>query len=565
MLAENERRLVARLVGLFSSHKLRLLIVCCCLIVVAIISLMLPLINKRLVDDGVMVSNFKVVVYLSLYILSLSIINSIVDTIKEVVMANVYAGIQRKLFFDAIRSLLHIEMSYFNTRNSSEIYSNLEIDVLKISSVCDSNVIFVVTQLLSLVGGLAGLFIIDYRLTMLVLVFFPFKVLAIAMLSRYKKTIFNKMLDAHSKFAHWFGDRIEGMKDIRLFGMRLNTLNEASDTILTLTSQEKQVAILDGVNIAIDSLLVKLLETALYIVGAYFIFDSTLSVGSLFAFVTYSINVMNPLSAVLGVHYLLAGVYPSADRYFSFMDEARSKQEARGGEAISQIETIEFRNVSFAYKENQVFRGVSFEVNPGEHVAIIGKNGAGKTTLFNLIQGFGTQDSGDVLVNGKPVSEYDVDQYRAAFSCINQNNHLFDMSVIDNITLFNDYSTEEITKIIKQSDLQLVLDVCRNSVGLNGKHLSGGQRQRVLFARVLFKDKRLFLFDEATASLDTESEKMIMDSFTTFLKEKTIISIIHDMSLLRYMDKIVELDGFGGVNVYDSYEQFCRKNQDNHP
>lgn len=550
-----------RLVGLFSNYKSKLFFILACLIIVAIVSLLLPILNKHLVDDGIIAVNIKSVLTFSLLILLLSSINSLIEIIKDSIMASVSRDVQINLYLTAIKSLLYVESTYFNSRNSAGIYNNIETDVTRISSICDSNVIFVVTQLLSLIGGLIGLIIIDYRLSIIVLIFFPIKAIVTIVLSRHKKIIFEKMLEVHARLSHWFGDRIEGMKDVRLFGIRDHTFNEAKDKISIMTNQERKLIVLDSINGVFDSFLVKLLEAVLYIIGAYFIFDDSLTIGSLFAFITYSMNVMTPLSIVLGINYMLSGVMPSAVRFFSFLDEAEQKKEATGGIYIDRILDIEFDNVSFSYNDRQVLRDINFSIHQGEHVAIVGKNGTGKTTIFNLIQGFIKSDTGDALINGLPISEYNIESYRNCFCCINQNNHLFDMSILDNVALFSEYPGSKMMEVIHLSNLQPVLDACPESVGMDGCHLSGGQRQRVLFARVLFRNKNLILFDEATANLDTESEQMLMGAFSTLFKDKTVVSIIHSAHLLCGMDKIIELDGLGGIRIYNSYEHFMRSRQ----
>lgn len=201
-----------------------------------------------------------------------------------------------------------------------------------------------------------------------------------------------------------------------------------------------------------------------------------------------------------------------------------------------------------------MLNNVIFSIKNGEKVAIIGKNGTGKTTIFYLIERFLNPAAGEILVNGIDVKEYEINSYRNAFACINQDSYLFNMPILENIVLYSCPQRELLDRVIAQTDIQPLLDICKGPVGVNGQSLSGGQRQKIIFARMLLREKSCCLLDEATSNLDKESKIIVAQAFQTFLKGKTVLLIAHSVELLHYVDKIIQLDGTGGIIEYDSYD-----------
>ncbi len=557
MIPPADLRIVIKLLKMFYPFKRKLITIACCLLFVTFCSLLLPLLTKRLIDEGIMRSDYKSVLRYSIYIAIAILINSALEIYKEKIRSKIASGIYQKLLNDAFSSLLHIKIAYFNDKNSAEIHSNLEVDTMRIGLICDSNILFVVTQLLSFIGGIIGLFIIDARMTFAVLLFFPIKFFIVNFLSIHRKKLVEKLILSTNKMVHWFGDNINGIKEIRLYNIKKLRQFELSKKVNDVAETERRIAILDSYNITSDSLMIQLLEITLYLVGTAFILNKSLTIGSLFAFVTYSAHVMNPFSALLNLNYMLSGILPSAERYFSLLETGCKEKELTGNiKSIEKIDSIEFKKVSFSYGENVVINDVSFEIKNGEHVALVGRNGTGKTTIFQLIERFIEPSFGQITIGGHSIDKYDVDLYRASLACMNQSNYLFDVPIIDNIVLDRTINPDALEKIIQACGLLDLKETFHESVGSNGGLLSGGQRQKVLLARMLLEEKGLYLFDEAATHLDTEAKKSLTDVLNTLLLNKTVFMIVHTPDILRYMDKIFELDGTGTIREYSSYEQF---------
>ena len=558
MISKETKEVIHKLLCLFVPHKKPLVAISFLLFIVAMVSLSLPLLNRRLIDDGILAKDFNVVITVIAFIVGLLLLKSIVEIIQEIIRAKILKLIQQKLYHDAFSALFKVKISYFHSKNTVEIQDNIERDIMRIGVVCDSEFMLVLTQILSFLGGLIGLCIIDYRLTILVLLFFPIKLLTVYFIGKKRQEIINIMLTTYSALAQWIGDNLEAIKEIRLFGIKQHKFDEASAKVDIVTNSEKKIAILDCYNFVSDFLIIQLLEAVLYVVGAYFIFSGSLSVGSLFAFITYSMTVMTPLSTI--INYVLAGILPSSRRYFNFLKETDENHEHDGIADILDIETIEFRNVSVSYAQNKILNNVSFKVEKGDHIAIIGSNGSGKSTIFNLIQRFIDSNSGEILINDVPISHYKLKDYRNLLSCINQHNRLFDLSIIENITLYKKMNKKEFDEIVELCELKTLLSTCQEAVGVNGQTLSGGQKQKVILARMLAHPADVYLLDEASTSFDNATEELLSNIVENKLKEKIVISIIHDKSKLNQFQKIIELDGCGGIIGFNTVDYLKHNN-----
>lgn len=561
-----QRILITRLIKLFNPFKLQLTFIVISLIIYTSISLSIPLLNKSLIDNGILAYNFKHVVILSSILFVLFLINGINDFIKEKTRSKIASNIQQNLMEEAFNSILHVNICFFNSKNNTEILNDIMLDVKSILRICDSNVFFVITQLLSFVGGITGLLIIDYRLALLVLIFIPTKFLLVKHFGNKRKLLVEKIMEANNKFAHWFGDTLSGIKEIRLFCIQQIKSKEQRHNISNLAESERKMTILDAINSSSDIIMMQFMECTLYIAGAYFIFEKTLTVGSLFAFITYAMQVIDPISNVLNIKYILTGILPSAQRYFNFIDESYINKELDGKNNISTITSLKFKDVSFSYDKNNILKDINFNINSGEKVAIIGKNGVGKSTIFNLIQRFILPDTGTIYVNDTDIQTIKLNSYRDNLCCINQNNHLFDMNIIDNIKLYNNMDYSLLNSALVQSGTQDILHDERNffkPVGQDGGMLSGGQKQKIILARLLAKKASLYLLDEATANLDYKSEFKIFHMLHTHFKKNIIIFIIHKQEFLQYMDKIILLANNGSTIIFNSYLEFKKSNFNN--
>ena len=244
----------------------------------------------------------------------------------------------------------------------------------------------------------------------------PVKVLLVRRFSKRREKAMDAMIESSRDFSQWFGDNLEGIEEVKLWNLfesRDRIFREKLGGMLRL---QKSDAMIDAWNTLGESLLEWSVTIMLYIVGGILICQGKLSIGSVFAFVSYSWYVTGPISALLNLKMYFARIMPSARRLFKFLDMETESDDGKGT-VKGKPPRIEFKDVTFAYQENRpILRGVSFHVEPGEKVAIIGQNGSGKSTMINLLLRFYTPGSGEITADGVPISQFALDEYRSLFS-----------------------------------------------------------------------------------------------------------------------------------------------------
>lgn len=558
----SNKEAVRRLLLLLGKYKKTIVVIVGCLLVSTGLNLCVPLISRRIMDDGFIGGNKKLLIELVLVSMVIYTINSLIDLIKEKKRVDISAKIQYFLSEQSFSHLMKLRVNYFNNTNYAETLNNINMDINQMTSVADSSVFFVITQAFSMTGGIIGLFIIDFRMTILVLLFIPIKCVVMKYFAKKQKQIMDEFIKKNQKYAKWFGDTVGGVREVKLFNILDRKHEEFDQNQKDIIEKQKQMNMLGQWNTITDSLMVQFLSTLLYILGANLVFDLQLSVGSVFAFITYSSYVTGPISAILNIGYLLSGIIPSTKRYYAFMD---LEEETDNGETAALCpDDLKLQQVSFAYeKEKYVLKDVDILFAKGSKTAIIGRNGSGKTTIINLLTRMYEPTSGKIMLGTEDISELPLPEYRNMVSVVSQQIYLFNDTIRNNICLYKRVDDVIVEEACKDSGLEdFIKEVSLDYVvGQNGAMLSGGQKQKIALARALIHDKPIVIFDESTSNTDAYSEQQINGLLDTKLKEKTVIVITHKKEILNKVDQIVVLKE-GVVIDNGTYDELVGKNEE---
>jgi ATP-binding cassette subfamily B protein/subfamily B ATP-binding cassette protein MsbA len=558
----SNKEAVWKLIVLLKEYKKTLLFIMGGLLISSVLNLWIPLLSKQIMDFGFIEGDYRLLIKLVLLSTIIYIVNLFIDVIKEKKRVEISAKIQYSLSEHSFAHLMKLDVSYFNKINYAEIMNNINADVNKMSSIADSSVFFVVTQVFSMIGGIVGLFLIDFRMTFLVLAFIPIKYIVMKYFAKRQKAVMDEFILKSQNYAGWFGDTVGGINEVKLFNIFNKKYKEFNIYQKKVIDKQKEMNMLNQWNVTTDLIMLQILSTVLYIVGANLVFNFQLSIGSVFAFITYSAYVTGPISAILNIGYLLSGIIPSTKRYYNFM--ALHEEDDNGNLIVPNFGELVLKNIFFGYETDKpILIDVNIDFPKGSKTALIGRNGSGKTTIINLLTRLYAPINGKILLNGTDISMISLQEYRNMVSVVSQQIYLFNDTIRNNICLYKQMDDAVIEEACKDSGLEdFIKEVSLDyMVGQNGAMLSGGQKQKIALARALIHDKPIIIFDEATSNTDAYSEQQINGLLNTKLKEKTVIVITHKKEILSKVDQIVVLKE-GVVDDIGTYDELVGKNDE---
>jgi ATP-binding cassette subfamily B protein len=565
----NNKDIIKKILFLFKPYVKNVVIIILCMILSAGVNMLIPLLSKEIVDKGLLGNNFNLLIKLIAINFLLVALDQGIGMLETKYRVYISTMMPYELAKKAFKHTLKLKIRYFNNTNFAEIMNNINMDVRNISKVSDRSLFFIVAQVFKIAGGLIGLFIIDWKLSILVLAIIPFKYIIVKLLAKKRLDLFSKYMEVNADYSSWYGDTISGVKEIKLLGIDRIKTGQFIKKQRKIVKLEIKMNIFDKLNELSETVLFEITTGLLYIIGGYFIFKNQITIGGLMAFITYCVYVIAPISAMLNIGYNLSNVIPSAKRFFKFLEmESEDVISTKKGIRISFKDIkygINFENVSFSYdKKNKVLNNISFKIATGEKVAIIGSNGSGKTTLINLILRFFPPDGGRILLDGIDSYSISLRDYRQLFSVVSQDTYLFNTTLRENILPASKGKDLKVIKAVCESGMNdFIEDLPKKYetlAGNNGSNFSGGQRQKISLARAIAKDAKFLILDEATSNYDMESEMKMEDLIMNKFKDKTVIMVTHRPQVLKCVDKIILL-GNGCIDDIGKHDELYSRNR----
>lgn len=534
---------LGKLLALLKPYKYYLAAIFLCLIASSAIVFLQPLLISRLTDQGLLKMNFSVTVKLTLLIFLLIAAGQIISFLRSWMFVHIHNSFYFSLISRGFQKLMRLKISYFTEKSSAEIIDNMRVDASNAALITDQFFGFTIEYLFRIVSGLVGLFVISWRLTLVVILIVPIKYGIVSLISRKTRKWTQERLEKLSNFTGWFSENIDGIKEIKLWGLYRKQWEEFQKRQKELLKLHQKESLLESVNNNIETALSWGVTGLLYILGGMQMAEGHLSLGGVFAFISYSGYVTDPIMMLLNLRIFFSTIIPSAERLFQIFELEEESDTGKLKVKQDQGIQIEYRQVSYAYENGRsILTSADIKITQGEKVAIVGENGSGKTTFLNLLLRFLEPQEGEITVNGTNINEIEADSYRGLFAVVDQAPYLFSGTIRENIDLDLRTDRETFLRACEKSGADNFIaklpEKEKSVIGQNGSMLSGGERKKVAVARAMVREAPIIVLDEATAGYDGESDAHLHDFLIHQTEGKTLIVITHNQEHLEGMDRV---------------------------
>jgi len=470
---------------------------------------------------------------------------------------NIMQDIRLQLF----RQIQSQALSFFDRQPIGRLVTRVTNDIENLNEMFKSVIITVFKDIFILVGILGILLYLNWRLALLSFIVLPVIFGFTLLLSSLARNAFRELRESVSKINSFLQESLTGMRITHLFTRekfqmsRFATLNH--NNFLAGMKQIKVFAVFMPVMELFSSFAVALILWH----GGGKVIGEQLTLGTLVAFISYIQMFFKPIRDISEKYNIMQSAMASTERIFEFLDHKEEIPEPEYPQRPSRFRGhLRFENVSFAYKEGQqVLHDISFEVKPGEMVAIVGATGSGKTTIVSLIERFYDPDSGTILLDGIDIRKWKKDELRSGIGLVMQDIFIFAGNLMDNISPEQDEKgMNVIRRAVKEANAEEFIMRLPNGLyhdlGEGGSTLSGGERQLLSFARALAYEPGILILDEATSSVDPETERLIQNALSRMTKMRTTLVVAHRLSTIRKADSILVLHQ-GRISEQGTHEE----------
>jgi len=576
---EIDRELIGRVITYARPYKLHVAVVLATIVVISILSLAPPLLMRGLIDQAIPEESLRLVTLLGIGMVAVPFVNGVVGVIQRRASAKMGEGIIYDLRRELFDHLQQMSLGFFTNTKTGELMSRLNSDVVGAQQAVTSTFVSLVANIFTVVATLIVMSRLEWRLTLLAVSILPLFIIASRRVGKRLRDIRRRQMAANAEMNSVMQETlsVSGALLVKLFGRS----EFEHDRFATHASQVRDLGITQATIgrwfFMALGLVAALGTAATFWLGAVFVINGTLTVGTIVALSAYLGSLYGPMSALANARVEFTTSLVSFERVFELLDMQIDLGEAEDPVEVDHIVgRVEFDDVWFSYDAGMssglesvarfswgefgrtdggeqrgpggwVLQGVSFTVEPGEMVALVGPSGAGKTTSTYLVPRLYDASRGRVLIDGIDVRQLRLDALAQAVGVVTQETYLFHDTIEANLRYAKpDASEDELRAAAEAANIAEFIDSLPEGmgarVGERGYRLSGGEKQRMAIARVILKDPSILILDEATSHLDARSEALVQQALERIMENRTSLVIAHRLSTVLTADKIVVID-----------------------
>lgn len=563
------KRAAKRLWGVAKPYKWLIFASMALFVFISMLGLITPILTQHLTDNFILSETpekigaleYLVVIASILFVQLVSRALSSVRNWTLVIAGNKVVHRLRGIVFDKIQRL---SIARISKRTAGELMNRVSQDTSRIRMFIVNQIPHLLEQLLLFVVVGIAFFVYDWRLALLVVLPTPLIAVAFFMFRRIMGKLFHRSWERSAQSNAVLHDIFSGIRVVKSYGTEKRESKRFSDYALAEKNTQLKIETRWAYINPLLQFLISFGEFFILFYAGNAILGGEMTLGEMSKFSSYAGMLYTPLQFLAGFPRHLMMAKTSITKVFEIIDEPEDIKDAEDAKEIQIEGSVSLKNVTFGYDESvDVLRNINLEIKPGEFIGLVGKSGTGKSTLINLVMRMYEVDEGSVSIDGVDIRDISQECLRSQIGVVLQETFLFNGSIYDNIAYAKkDATREEVIAAAKaagaHSFIIRMVDGYDTWVGEKGNTLSGGEKQRIAIARALLHNPKILILDEATASLDTETEKQIQESLAKLSHERTTIAIAHRLSTLRNATRLVVLDK-GRVAEVGTHDELIEK------
>jgi len=527
-------------------------------------SLLIPLFTQNAIDEMIPNKDIKGLITSALLITATVIIQAICNRARSRCSAIAGQSIIRDIRTDLFKHLQDLPFDYFDSRPHGKILVRVINYVNAVSDFLTNGMINVILELLNMVMIIGFMFFMHWKLSLVIFAGVPLFLIYIIIIKNKQRKAWQQQANKRSNFVAYFAESINGERVSQSFARESYNSDINKDLTKNLEESYIKAVRINHSIWPVTFFLRKIVTYALYFVGVFF-YRETISIGILMSMISYAGRFWDPIQNLSTYYNQMVNTISYLERIFQLMDEPVTVTDEEDAVELPKIQgLVEFENVFFEYEKGiPVLKDVSFTAKPGESIALVGPTGAGKSTIINLVSRFYNINGGVIKIDGYDISKTTLKSIRSQMGIMLQDTFIFSGSIIENIRYGRlDATDEECIEAAKKVHADEFISLLPNGyyteVDEHGDILSAGQRQLLSFARTMLSDPRILILDEATSSIDTNTEILVQQGIKELLKNRTSFIVAHRLSTIKGSDRIMYIAN-GVIAESGSHEELLEQ------
>lgn len=513
------------------------------------LSALIPQFIRWIIDTGIEKNQPDVLTWSVLALLGLTIVKGVLNYYQGILSETASQNVAYDLRNAIQRKLTHLSFSFHDTSETGELLSRAIQDVERLRFLTGRATLRIADGILTILVTIIILMVMDVRLGLLVLISVPILVHRAYYFGSRFRPLALLIQQQLARLTTAVEQNLRGSRVVKAYAQEpaeIEHFEVENNEWFQLTARSAK---LRAINLPLIALISNISMVSIYLLGGYLVINQQITFGVLLAFITYLGQLVEPIRRLGIIIPAVAIASSSAERVFDILDAVPDVKDDPQAKPISIDQGhVRFENISFSYGKQTVLQDIEFEAKPGQIVALLGPTGSGKSTIISLIPRFYDPTQGKVMIDNKDIRTVQLQSLRSQIGIVLQETTLFAATIRENISFGQaNASEEEIIAAAKAAQAHEFIERSPKGydthVGERGITLSGGQKQRIAIARVLLMDPKILILDDATASVDTETEHLIQKAFENLIKGRTTFVIAHRLSTVRNADMILVLDG----------------------